>query len=412
MVDESMKNGALSGIRVLDATRILAGPWATQIMADLGADVIKLEKPRVGDDTRAAGPPFVKDQRGNDTSDAAYFTSANRGKRSVCVDLSKPEAQALVRTLATRSDIFIENYKVGSLKRYGLDWETLREVNPRLIYCSITGFGQTGPDRLRPGYDFIFQGMGGVMSITGERDDLPGGGPQKVGVAFSDIMTGMYAAVAMLAAIAARERTGRGQYVDLALLDVTLQALANMASNYLMSDRIPGRMGNAHANLVPYQVFACSDGHIVLTVGNDEQFASFCQVANRPALCQDARFATNPSRIRNRVELIAIIQSVMRERRCEEWLSALEKAGVSCGPINNIKEALENPQAVAREMVVEVPYKKSGTIRVVGSPLKFSDTPVRYGAVPILGQHSEEVLTTIGGLSIAQYQALKTAGIV
>ncbi len=412
MSKESSEISALSGIRVLDATRILAGPWATQIMADLGADVVKLEKPRVGDDTRAAGPPFVKDTDGNDTSDAAYFASANRGKRSVCIDISRPEGQMLVRTLAAQSDIFIENYKVGTLKRYGLDYDSLREINPRLIYCSITGFGQTGPNRHRPGYDFIFQGMGGLMSITGERDDLPGGGPQKVGVAFSDIMTGMYAAVAMLGAIAARERTGQGQHIDLALLDVTLQALANMASNYLISDRIPGRMGNAHANLVPYQVFACSDGHIVLTVGNDDQFVSFCRVSNRPELSEDARFKTNPSRIRNRDQLIPIIGKIMLERTCAQWLASLEDAGVSCGPINNIKQALEDPQAVARGMVVEVPYEKSGTIKVVGSPLKLSDTPVRHGPVPTLGQHTEEVLTTIGGLSPAQFQAFRTAGIV
>ncbi|CAG9263024.1 CaiB/BaiF CoA transferase family protein [Paraburkholderia caribensis] len=408
----SMTSGALSGVRILDATRILAGPWATQIMADLGADVIKLEKPGVGDDTRAAGPPFVKDSAGNDTSDAAYFTSANRGKRSVCVDISKPEGQAVVRQLAMRSDVFIENYKFGTMKRYGLDYETLRQINPRLIYCSITGFGQTGPDRSRPGYDFIFQGMGGVMSITGERDDLPGGGPQKVGVAFCDIMTGMYAAVAILGAIAARVRTGRGQYIDLALLDVTIQALANMASNYLVSDRVPGRMGNAHANLVPYQVFPCADGHIVLTVGNDEQFASFCAVANLKELSQDPRFATNPSRIRNRGELIPIIEQVMLTRGCAKWLSMLENAGVSCGPINNIKQALESRQAVAREMVVEVPYQDSGKVRVVGSPLKFSDTPVRYGAIPTLGQHTEEVLRTIGGLTEVQFNALKSAGVV
>jgi crotonobetainyl-CoA:carnitine CoA-transferase CaiB-like acyl-CoA transferase len=412
MDNQTTMNRALSGIRVLDATRILAGPWATQIMADLGADVIKLEKPRVGDDTRAAGPPFVKDSAGNDTSDAAYFTSANRGKRSVCVDLSKPEGQSVVRNLAMRSDVFIENYKFGTMKRYGLDYEALKEFNPRLIYCSITGFGQTGPDRNRPGYDFIFQGMGGLMSITGERDDLPGGGPQKVGVAFCDIMTGMYDSVAVLGAIAARERTGRGQFVDLALLDVTLQALANMASNYLVSDRIPGRMGNAHANLVPYQVFACADGHIVLTVGNDEQFASFCEVANRQDLCRDPRFATNPSRIRNRSDLIPIIEEIMLARTCSEWLSILENAGVSCGPINNIKQALESRQAGAREMVVEVPYEKSGTVKVVGSPLKFSETPVRYGAIPTLGQHTEDVLTTIGGLTEVQYSELRAAGIV
>lgn len=403
-------NGALSHIRVLDLTRILAGPWATQMMADMGAEVIKIERPKTGDDVRAAGPPFLQDRHGNDTMDAAYFLSANRGKKSVALDISKPEAQALVRKLVAQSDVFMENYKTGTLKRYGLDYATLKAINPRLIYCSITGFGQTGPFRSRPGYDFIFQGMSGLMSITGERDDLPGGGPQKVGVAFVDLMTGMNAAVAVLAALAAREREGTGQYIDLALFDVAIAAMANMNSNYLVSGKVPGRMGNAHANLVPYQVFECADGHLILAIGNDEQFANFSRVAGMPEWAQDARFATNPARIRNRETLIPLIQEVIKTRSQDEWVTSLDQVNVCCGPINTIEQALHHPQARAREMVVNVPHPLADTMPIVGSPLKFSDTPVAYGSVPLVGQHTEEVLSSLCDLTQTDIEALRRSG--
>jgi len=306
--------GALSHIRVLDLTRILAGPWCTQILADLGAEVIKIERPGGGDDTRSWGPPYLKDTDGNDTRESAYYLSCNRGKKSVALDVSTYEGQDIVRKLASQSDLLIENYKVSGLRQYGLDYESLKAVNPRLIYCSITGFGQTGPYASNAGYDFIIQAMGGMMSITGERDDLPGGGPQKVGVAVSDLMTGMYATVALLAALAHRERTGEGQYIDMALLDSEVAMVANLGSNYLVSGKAPGRMGNAHQNIVPYQAFATADGHMILAVGNDNQFSRFCSVAGRPELAQDPRFATNPNRVRNRPMLVPVVAEIMRTR--------------------------------------------------------------------------------------------------
>lgn len=404
--------GALSGIRVIDVTRILAGPWATQIFGDMGAEVIKVERPDVGDDVRAAGPPFLCDREGRETPDSAYFLSANRNKKSLTLDISTPEGQAIARQLAQHADVFIENYKVGTMARYGLDYATLKELNPRLVYCSITGFGQTGPLKERPGYDFIFQGMAGLMSITGERDDLPGGGPQKLGVAFSDLMTGMNAAIAVLGALQARHVTGQGQYIDLALFDVTVGALANMNLNYLVSGKVPGRMGNAHANLVPYQVFRCQDGHLIIAVGNDRQFADLAAVLGHPEWATDPRFRTNPARIRHRDVLIPLLQAVLLQRPQAELLEVLEANQVSCGPIYNIQQALEHPQTQAREMVVTVPHAAAGTTRVVANPIKFSDTPVRYGAVPTLGQDTTTVLRDLCGLNSDDMHRLREKKII
>src|SRR5437867_3518974 len=328
----------LSHIRVLDLSRVLAGPWASQNLADLGAEVIKVERPGSGDDTRSWGPPFLKDKDGKETREAAYFLSVNRGKKSVTLDISRPEGQRIARELALKSDVMIENYKVGGLAKYGLAYEDLKKIHPKIVYCSVTGFGQTGPYAQRPGYDFIFQGMGGLMSITGERDDLPGGGPQKVGIAVTDVLAGMYASLAVTAAIAHRERTGAGQYIDLALLDSIVAFGANQILNYFTSGKIPGRYGNAHANVVPYEVFATADGHLILAVGNDSQFASFCKVAGRPELADDTRFRTMSDRIQNRGELTQHIREIMERRPSGRWLTELEASNVPCGPINDYKD--------------------------------------------------------------------------
>jgi crotonobetainyl-CoA:carnitine CoA-transferase CaiB-like acyl-CoA transferase len=385
--------GALSHIRVLDLSRILAGPWATQILADLGAEVIKVERPESGDDTRGWGPPYLKDAAGNDTTEAAYYLSCNRGKKSLTLDISTKQGQEIARRLAAKSDIVFENYKAGALKRYGLGYEDLKAINPGIIYCSITGFGQTGPYSHRAGYDFIIQGLGGLMSVTGERDELPGGGPQKVGVAVIDLMTGMYSAVAVLAALAHRDQTGAGQYIDMALLDVAVAMLANMNMNYLTSQQVPKRWGNAHANVVPYQVFACSDGHIILAIGNDSQFRKFCEVAATPDLAVDKRFATNADRLRNREALIPLLERIVAQRPRDQWVAQLEEAGVPCGPINNIAQVFENPQVQFRGMKLSVPHPLAGETPLVASPIRLSDTPVDYqSAPPTLGQHSREVL--------------------
>jgi crotonobetainyl-CoA:carnitine CoA-transferase CaiB-like acyl-CoA transferase len=405
--------GALSHIQVLDLTRVLAGPWACQTLADLGADVIKIERPGCGDDTRAWGPPYLKDQDGNDTREAAYFLSTNRGKKSVTLDISTPEGQVLIRKLAATSDVFIENYKVGDMARYGLSYEDLKELNPRLIYCSITGFGQDGPSSSLAGYDFIIQGMGGLMSITGERDDLPGGGPQKVGVAFSDLMTGLYSTVAILAALQHRNLSGEGQYIDMALLDVQVATMANMNMNYLVSGVIPKRQGNAHANIVPYQVFRSKDGHLVLAVGNDRQFAKFCDVAGCPELAADENFATNAARVRNRETLVPMLQEVLLRRTTQEWITPLESAGVPSGPINDIAQAFEHPQVKHRAMKVTLPHWQAGSVPSVANPIKMSATPITYrSAPPTLGQHTQEILSTLGGLSDAEIAALAAKGVI
>lgn len=404
---------ALSHIRVLDLSRILAGPWASQLLADLGAEVIKIERPDGGDDTRAWGPPYLKDEAGNETHVAAYFLSCNRGKRSVAIDITQPRGQALVRELAARSDIVLENFKVGGLKKYGLDYASLSALNPGLIYCSITGFGQNGPYAPRAGYDFLIQAMGGLMSITGEPDAVPGGGPVKVGVALADILTGLYATVGVLAALAHRERTGEGQHVDLALLDVQVASLANQALNYLVSGNAPQRMGNAHPNIVPYQAFRASDGHIVLTVGNDAQFVRFCEVADRLDLASDPRFATNAARVRNRDELIPVLNEIIGQRSQTEWIDRLEQVKVPCGPINDLAQVFQHPQVQHRDMHVILDHPQLGAVPQVGNPIKLSATPVRYDrAPPLVGQDTQEVLAALLAIDEGEFEELRKAGVV
>ncbi|MGD2132302.1 MAG: CaiB/BaiF CoA-transferase family protein [Maricaulaceae bacterium] len=374
--------GALSNLKVLDLSRILAGPWATQIFADLGAEVIKVERPGAGDDTRTWGPPFTE------SGVAGYFLSANRGKKSIEVDIADPEGQALLRKLAAKADVLVENYKVGGLKKYGLDYESLKAVNPKLIYCSITGFGQTGPFSHRAGYDFLLQGMGGLMSITGEADDLPGGGPQKVGVAVADLFTGMYSAVAVLAALRHRDQTGEGQYIDSALLDCQVAMLANQATNYLLSDEVPERLGNAHPNIVPYQAFKALDGHLIIAVGNDRQFKDLCRVLGRRQLAEDERFATNRDRVANRRTLVSIIADIVTERPVAEWMSELESAYVPCGPINTIDGVFADPQVQARDLVKDLALASGDEVKLVGFPVRMSATPAQAKAPPKLGQHN------------------------
>ncbi|MFC4931951.1 CaiB/BaiF CoA transferase family protein [Massilia sp. GCM10023247] len=404
---------ALGHIRVLDLSRVLAGPWCSQNLADLGADVIKIERPGSGDDTRAWGPPYARDAEGKDTSEAAYYLSANRGKRSVTVDIASPEGQALVRDLARHADVVLENFKVGHLKRYGLDYESLQAIKPDLVYCSITGFGQDGPYAHRAGYDFLIQGMGGLMSVTGERDELPGGGPQKAGVALTDLMTGMYATIAVLAALTHRDRTGQGQYIDMALLDTQVAMLANVGSNYLNSGKPPKRWGNAHANIVPYQTFACSDGHIIVATGNDGQYQKFVETGGRPELASDPRFATNPLRVQNREVLVPLLAEMVATRPRDEWIAALEAVGVPCGPINDVGEVFANEQVQARAMAIELPHPSAGKVKLVRSPMKMSATPATSGmAPPLLGQHTDEVLREVLGRSGEEIAALRARGVV
>ncbi|WP_431482985.1 CaiB/BaiF CoA transferase family protein [Pseudomonas solani] len=391
--------GALSHIRVLDLSRVLAGPWAGQILADLGAEVIKVERPGAGDDTRSWGPPYLKDADGRDTSEAAYFLSANRNKQSVTIDFTQAEGQALVRKLAAESDILIENFKVGGLAAYGLDYESLKAINLRLIYCSITGFGQFGPYAKRAGYDFMIQGLGGLMSLTGRSDVEEGAGPVKVGVALTDILTGLYSSVAILAALTARETTGRGQHIDMALLDVQVACLANQAMNFLTTGNAPRRLGNAHPNIVPYQDFPTADGDFILTVGNDGQFRKFCEVAGHREWADDSRFSSNKARVANRAELIPLIRQATVFKTTAEWVVALEEVGVPCGPINDLAAVFEDPQVLARGLKVELPHALSGLVAQVASPLRLSDTPVEYRlAPPRLGEHTDEVLARVLGL--------------
>ncbi|WP_296260409.1 MULTISPECIES: CaiB/BaiF CoA transferase family protein [unclassified Pseudomonas] len=405
--------GALSHLRVLDLSRVLAGPWAGQILADLGADVIKIERPGNGDDTRAWGPPFLRDPRGENTSEAAYYLSANRNKQSVTIDFTRAEGQKLVRELAAKSDIVIENFKVGGLKAYGLDYESLHAENPRLIYCSITGFGQTGPYARRAGYDFMIQALGGLMSLTGRPEGEDGAGPVKVGVALTDILTGLYSTSAILAALAHRDQGGDGQHIDMALLDVQVACLANQAMNYLTTGTPPRRLGNAHPNIVPYQDFPTADGDFILTVGNDSQFRKFAEVAGQPQWADDPRFATNKQRVAYRVELIPLIRQATVFKTTAEWVSALERAGVPCGPINDVAQVFADPQVQARGLRLDLPHALGGTVPQVASPIRLSETPVEYRrAPPLLGEHTLEVLSGVLGLSEQAVMTLRETGVI
>ncbi len=409
--------GALAGVRVLDLSRVLAGPWCTQTLADLGADVIKVERPPAdghpgGDDTRGWGPPFLKDRDGRETDQAAYFLGANRNKRSVTIDFARPEGQALIRRLARDADVLVENFKVGDMARYGLDAPTLRGLYPRLVYCSITGYGQTGPYRERAGYDYAVQGLGGLMSITGERDDLPGGGPQKVGVAVADLFTGLYATVAIQAALRHREHGGEGQVIDMALLDTQVAMLANLGANYLVTGKAPRRAGNAHQNIVPYQVFAVADGHLILAVGNDGQFQRLCQVAGCPEVAADPRFARNADRVRHRDELVPLLAQRLLTRPRGQWLSELDAAKVPCGPINDLEDVFADPQVRERGMTTVMAHPLTDRLELVSSPLKLSATPVQLRRPPpLLGQHTDEVLAEIGIEADAR-DALRAAGVI
>ncbi len=391
-------NRILEGVRVLDLTRVLAGPWATQNLADLGAEVIKVERPGQGDDTRAWGPPFLKDRAGRDLADAAYYLACNRGKKSLTLDLANPEARKVALALALKSDVLVENFKVGDLARHGLDYVSLAQENPRLVYCSITGFGQDGPYRDRPGYDFMVQGLGGLMSVTGERDDL---------------FTGMYATSAILAALLHREKSGRGQRIDMALLDVQVAMLANLSSAYFASGEAPRRMGNAHQAIVPYHVFRASDDFLIVAVGNDTQFAKFCEVIGAAEWPKDARFATNPQRVRNRDLMVEMISARMRTRTAREWLALLEPSGVPCGPINSLDQVFADPQVRHRRMRVTAPHPAAGEVSMVANPIKFSATPITHEVPPpLLGEHTDAVLRAVLGMKDEEISALRKAGAV
>lgn len=405
--------GALAGIRVLDLSRVLAGPWATQILADLGADVIKVERPGSGDDTRGWGPPWVGDADDPSQRMAAYYLCANRNKRSITIDLATPRGRELVRALATQSDVLVENFKVGGLARYGLDWPSLQEVNPRLVYCSITGFGQDGPYAHRAGYDFLVQGLGGLMSVTGRPDDEAGGGPLKVGVALTDILTGLYAANAIQAALTARRKTGRGQSIDMALLDVQVACLANQAMNYLTSGRNPQRLGNAHPNIVPYQDFPTADGHMILAVGNDGQFARFCRAAGVPELADDPRFATNAARVAHRDVLVARLSEITAGRRTAEWMDLLEAHAVPCGPVNRLDEVFADPQVQARGLRQQMTLPGVGALPQLASPMRLSETPVQYRhPPPRLGADTQDVLQELLAMTPQDAAALRSQGVV
>ncbi len=405
--------GPLSHIRVLDLSRVLAGPWAGQNLADLGAEVIKVERPGSGDDSRAFGPPWVKDKDGRDTRDSAYYTSANRGKKSITVNIGKPEGQRLVRELARISDVLIENYKYGDLARYGLSYEDLKKINPRLIYCSITGFGQTGPYRERPGYDFMIQGMGGMMSVTGEPDGAPGGGPQRAGVPVADIITGMYASIAICAALAHRAESGVGQQLDLALLDSQIALLAYQNTNYFSTGSPPSRIGNLHPNIVPYQPFRTRDGSVILACGNDNLYRKFCEVAGCPELADDPRFASNGKRVENRVELTRLLQAIFLTKTTRAWVELLDAAGVANGPINDVAQVFQEPQVKARGVKIELEHPVAGKLPLVASPMRFSETPLEHRlAPPVLGQHTEEILREVLALGQSEIARLRVDGVI
>ena len=403
----------LSHIRVLDLSRVLAGPWAGQNLADLGAEVIKVERPGMGDDTRHWGPPYLKDKQGNQTTEAAYFLGINRSKRSVTIDISKSEGQALIRRLAAKADVILENYKVGNLARYKLDYKSLRKINPGIIYCSITGFGQTGPYRDRPAYDFLIQGMSGLMSITGERADRPGGGPMKVGIPIADLMTGLYADIAILGALAWRDRTGEGQHIDLALLDVQIAVMTGRNLGYFVTGNAPKANGNEHPNIVPQTVFPCRDGHLIVVVGNDSQFVDFCQALDLPAMPRDPRFATNPQRVVNRDALNAAIIERLATQDKAHWVAALEAAGVPCGPINDIAQVFDDPQVKHRGLKFHMQHPLAGDVPLVANPIKFSRTPIKYrSAPPLLGQHTEDILRKELGLKAGEIKTLRQQKII
>jgi crotonobetainyl-CoA:carnitine CoA-transferase CaiB-like acyl-CoA transferase len=403
----------LQGIKVLDLSRVLAGPWSGQMLGDLGADVIKVERPGAGDDTRSWGPPWLRDQAGEPTSDAAYFFCANRNKRSLTIDISCAQGQALIRELASKADVLLENFKVGGLQQYGLDAESLLQLNPRLVYASITGFGQDGPYAARAGYDFLIQGMGGLMSVTGRHQSEEGAGPQKVGVALTDVLTGLYTTIGVLAALAERDKTGKGQHIDVALLDVQVAALANQAANYLIGGKAPERMGNAHPNIVPYEDFPTADGDMILAIGNDGQFARFSEVAGHPEWAADARFATNRGRVENRATLLPLLRQATAFRTTREWMEALAQAGVPCGPINRIDQVFDDPQVKARQLCVKLPHPVAGEVPLVANPIRLSASPIEYRrAPPLLGQHTDEVLSDWLGLSAVELQRLKDEHII
>ena len=406
-------SGPLSHIKVLDLSRVLAAPWAAQNLADLGAEVIKVERPLKGDDSRAYAPPFLRDEHGKETRESAYFCAANRGKKSITINISKPEGQQLVRELAKQCDVLIENYKVGDLARYGLGYDDIKALNPGVIYCSVTGFGQTGPDKDRPGYDFMAQGMGGLMSITGERDDLPGGGPQRVGVPIIDLTTGMYATIAICAAIAHRAVTGKGQWIDVALLDSCVAFLANQAMNYFATGESPRPLGNAHPNIVPYQTFGTADGALILACGNDNLFNKFCDVAGCTHLAQDPRYSTNGERVKNRDDITSLLNEIFVKRPTREWVKLLDAAGVANGPINTIAQVFEEPQVQARGLKIELPHAAAGTVPLVASPMRFSETPIKHEVPPpVLGQHTDEILRGVLKKNDADIAKLKAEGVV
>jgi crotonobetainyl-CoA:carnitine CoA-transferase CaiB-like acyl-CoA transferase len=403
----------LAGVRVLDLTRILAGPWATQNLADLGAEVIKIERPGAGDDTRQMGPPFMHDRETGAETDAAYFLSCNRGKESVAIDLATPEGRQLIVALAAQCDILVENYKVDGLKKYGLDYATLQAELPNLIYCSVTGFGQTGPYRQRAGYDYLIQAMGGLMSVTGEADENPGGGPQRAGVALADILSGMYATVAILAALRHRDQGGGGQQIDIGMLDVQVAVLANQGMNYLATGKAPQRMGNGHPNIVPYQAFPTADGHIILAVGNDAQYGRMCRAMGRPDLAEDPRFQTISNRVANRRELLPMLEEITRQRSIDEWVAAMEAVDVPCGPINTIDRTFADQHVVARGMQLELPHSRSGSVPSIASPMRFSKTPVEYRrAPPVLGEHTVDVLQRMLKMDDATLASLQEKRII